>query len=139
MAIRTIIRGDDKRGFCQYAVLDTNGNPLSLAGCLILTTFRTTKTPIESDPFDATALIKHHMQIAGDGSVTLSQGLRLATNAAAGIIIEDLSSAETRLLPVDVPIYNDVQIRDATGVTTTYIMSDHSIATDGYTNRESIA
>lgn len=142
MATKTIIRGDDynlARPFCEYAILNEAGQPMNLAGCIVMTTYRSAIQPIETDPFDANAIVKHHIQIAGDGSVTTASGLRLDTTAAAGVIIEGMTAAETQLFPLGVSCRSDVQITDANGEIVTYIMEDDVIAIDAYTNRTAIA
>jgi hypothetical protein len=111
---------------------------MNLVGCTVMTTYKPDKTDAQADPFDSGAL-RHHMIVNGSGVVTSSSGLALETTAAAGVVIETLTAAETLSLPADTILYSDVQVIDANGEVTTSIMADTIEAVDAYTNRQAVA
>lgn len=138
MAQREIIRGDDygvRQPFYRFTfVTDTNA-PLPLSGFTILTTYKTKPTDPSEDPNDASAAIKHVIKINSSGVATEQNGLYMEGTAASGKIVERLTAAETKGLPLGEVLYSDVQVTDASGETFTWIMEDTLIAKDGYTNR----
>lgn len=114
---------------------DGSLQPYDLSGCVVRTTYKAEATSPIDDPTDESAPIKHDLVIGLDGTVTSSNGLRLESTAAAGVIIEDLPSSESLALPVGVPLYSDVEITDAAGKVQTVLSIGTLTARDGYTNR----
>lgn len=137
---RTLIRGDDyaiRQPLYRYAFVDDTSAPMNLSGCSVFTTYKIAPTDPNTDAEDTEAPIKHHIKIDSDGNVIESQGLVLETVAEDGTILEQLTSDESKSLPLATPLKSDVQLIDANGEIFTWIMEEFITTIDGYTNRES--
>lgn len=135
---RTIYRGDSygvRRPFYVHTFVDKDMNPLDLAGCTIRTTFKTAITTPVVDPTDATAVIKHFITIDATGAVVDADGLYLDTTAAAGVLEERLTHAETLALPANTIFAGDAELTDENGEVFTFPTVEDIIAIDAYTNR----
>jgi hypothetical protein len=100
-------------------------------------TYKPKSLPAATDPVDATAAIKHFITINSSGTVTAQNGLYLSTTAAAGVLIERLSPAETLALPAGTSLFNDVELTDGNGEVFTWLYTEPLVAVDAYTNRTS--
>lgn len=138
MANNVIMAGDSyaiRRPLFTYSLVGPDNQPFDLTGCVVRTTFKPTILAQDDDPTDATAPIKHTLRVNGAGVVTESAGLALATTAAAGTIQERITAAETRALPLNVPLFSDVELTDANGEVFTWLFEDTLTVKSGVTNR----
>jgi len=136
----TIIRGDDygiRRPLWIHTFVDGDGVALDLTGMTIRTTYKTAALPAATDPIDASAAIKHFIVIDGTGTVTDQDGLYLETTAAAGILLERLTKAETLALSLVDELLHDIEVTDQNGEISTVPFTDPLVAVDAYTNRTS--
>ena len=97
----TIIRGDSyalRRPLYTYTLVDDQGNPFDLSGCTVRSTFKSEITPVDTDPNDDMAVIKHEVTIDAGGVQTYNDGLYLAGPATDGVLHDRFTSVETKLL-----------------------------------------
>lgn len=138
MNTKEIIRGDSyalRRPLFRYEFVDINGDPFDLAGCVLQTSYKDVKnTPLE-DPEDLFAHIKHHIEIDAAGNVVESNGLVLEGRAEEGVVLEYLSAEESRELPLETPLFSDLELIDANGEVFTFLFEGEVIARDGLTHR----
>lgn len=135
---KEIYQGDSYeslRPLFTLTFLDDGGAPLNLSGYTVRTTFKLQSTDPVNDPNDANAYIRHHIRIAADGSVIGNRGLQLRNVAADGILDQYLSSEESGLLPVDQPLYSDVELTSPLGEKITWVYDDPLVVLPAYTNR----
>lgn len=138
MANITILAGDSysiRRPLFRYTLVGPDNQPFDLTGCVVRTTFKPTILGPEDDATDATAPIKHTLRVNGAGVATEQSGLALATTPAAGTIEERVTAAETRVLPLNVPLYSDIELTDANGEVFTWLFTDTLTVKSGVTNR----
>lgn len=138
MANVEVIRGDTygiRRPFFIITLVDDAAQPFDLTGCTVRTTYKEAKTDPATDPTDTDAPIKHEIVINGSGVVTSQDGLFLQSTAAAGVLIERLTSAESLALPLNVQLISDVEVTDGNGEKFTVPSVDTVSAIDGVTNR----
>lgn len=138
MAVRTIIRGDSygiRRPFYTITLVDIDSNPFNLTGCTIRVTYKPVINTPDDDPNDTTAAIKHDIVINGSGVVTSSTGISLEGAATAGELVERLTATETRALPLETPLFSDIELTDANGEVFTWMMEDTLMAIDAVTHR----
>lgn len=137
---RIIIRGDSygiRRPLYRITIFDDElMEPFNLSGCTVRTTYKPAKTTPQEDPTDETAPIKHTLVVDGSGTATTQNGIYLVGEAEAGIIEERLTAAESRTLPLDIPLFSDLEITDSNNEIFTFIQDGTLVAIDGYTNRE---
>lgn len=139
MAERIIIRGDSyalRRPLYRIELLTTNGLPFDLRGCTVRTTYKPAPTSPQDDPNDISAAILHEIEIDENGTVLREAGLHLVGDAINGVLEERLTAHESRSLPLNVPLFSDIELTDKNGEKFTWIMADGIKAIDGYTNRE---
>lgn len=138
MMPKEIFQGDSYeslRPLYTLTLLDDGGAPLNLTGYTIRTTFKLAATDPVDDPNDANAYIRHHIRIAADGTIASQKGLQLRNLPADGILDQYLSSAESGALPVDTPLYSDVELTTPLGEKITWVYDDPLIVLPAYTNR----
>jgi hypothetical protein len=132
-----IIRGDSyalRRPLYTYTIVDDLGGPFNLSGCTVRTTFKTAISPIDLDPNDELAVIKHQVAVDLSGVAT-STGLVLQGPATAGIVRDHFTAAETRILQTDIRFVSDLQLTDAAGEIFTWMWDEGIMAIDSVTNR----
>jgi hypothetical protein len=142
MAERNILRGDSfqtRRPLFEFTLVDDQGAPFNLTGCTVMTTYKPQLTTIEEDPNDESAEIKREIQIDGSGDVVYQNGLFLASNAAAGVLYEHLTAAESAALSLGIPLHSDVQLIDSNGEVFTWLYMDSLVAAEAATHREPTA
>lgn len=135
---KEIYQGDSYeslRPLFTLTFLDDGGTPLDLSGYTVRTTFKISATDPADDPSDANAYIRHYIRLAADGSVIGNRGLLLRNVAEDGIIDQYLSSTESGLLPVDTPLYSDVELTTPLGEKITWVYDDPLVVLPAYTNR----
>lgn len=135
----TIIRGDSyavRRPIYTYVLVDDEGQPFNLAGCTVRTTLKTEITPVDTDPNDDMAIIKHQMDVDTNGIETFNDGLYLLGAASQGVITERLTYVETKMFQPNVTYYSDIQLTDASGEIFTWTWNDGLRAADSVTNRD---
>lgn len=137
---KTVIRGDTyvlRRKLFYIEIVDEDLNPFDLAGCTVRSTFKAAPTDPSVDTTDTTGYIKATIVFNEAGTVTSSSGLALqdGTTALDGMLVQTLTSTQSKALPVDVDLFSDVEITDADGEVFTVIMTGKLVAIDGYTNR----
>lgn len=135
---KEIYQGDSYeslRPLFTLTFLDANGGPLNLAGYTVRTTFKLAATDPVADPNDSNAYIRHYIRLSAEGDVIGNLGLRLRNLAADGILDQYLSSAESGLLPVDAPLFSDVELTTPLGEKITWVYDDPLVVLPAYTNR----
>lgn len=135
---KEIFQGDSYetlRPLYTLTFLNDAGAPLDLAGYTIRTTFKLDPTDPASDPNDSNAYIRHYIKFDSTGAIIGRQGLRLRNLASDGILDQHLTSAESSLLPIDVPLNSDVEITTALGERITWVYDEPLIVRPAYTNR----
>lgn len=138
MAVRTIIRGDSygiRRPLYTITLVDSLGDPFDLTGCHVRTTYKTAITAPTDDPTDTSAAIKHDLIVSGAGAATTQNGLYMVGAATDGVIEERLTAVESRALPLNTPLFSDVELTDSNGEIFTWVFADTLVTTDGVTNR----
>lgn len=134
----TIIRGDSyalRRPLYVYTFVDILGEPYDLAGCTVRTTFKPEIIPIESDPDDISALVRHDVVVGLDGT-PVSNGLILQGYAHQGVVRDHFTAAETKVLEPHQRLISDLQLTDVEGEVMTWMWDDGFIAIDSVTNRD---
>jgi hypothetical protein len=99
----TITRGDTATATLTLTDTDTDG-ALNLSGKRITVTCR--KGP------DKDVLYEHYIEVDGGGVVTASSGMALQSTAAAGIIVETITSTESETFKAGSYKY-DLEVRAA--------------------------
>lgn len=138
MPDRILIRGDSyavRRPLYRTQFFDTDGQPFNLTGCVVRTTYRAATVAPDADPNDDEAIIRHTLDIDGDGSVVIQDGLFLVGPPTGGLVEERFSSVETRSLPLGIRLLSDIELTDAAGEVITWIMQEGITSIDAYTNR----
>lgn len=138
MPDRTLIRGDSyatRRPLYRTQFYDTAGLPLNLTGCTIRTTYRPAPTAPIDDPNDSGAVIRHTLSVGTDGVIGTQDGLFIVGVVADGLVEERFTAAETRNLPLAQRLLSDIELTDARGEVTTWIMQEGIVTVDGYTHR----
>lgn len=131
----TIIKGDSyslRRPMWKHEFVDIDNNPMDFSGCTILTTYKEEIAPIDEDPDDSFAVIRHSIVFDMDGVPTAENGLYYI---APGVIAERFPSEVTRDLPAGVALTFDIQLEDANGEYFTFIINETVTAVDSATNR----
>lgn len=139
MANLTIIRGDSyalRRPLYTYTIVDENSAPFPLEGCTIRTTYKPISISLDVDPDDQTAIIRHEIVIGEDGVPSVTNGLHLQGSSAAGIVVDRMSSTETKAFLPEIVYLSDLQLTDALGEVFTWIWVDGVLAIDAITNRD---
>lgn len=138
MAVRELVRGDSythRRPVFRFTLADIRGKALDLTGYTIRATFKSRQTSLEDDPLDVFAPIRHELVIDEYGVPQKENGLVLDGPVESGRIAEYLTSDETRVLPLRVELFGDIELTDPTGAVFSYILEDRLYAIDGYTHR----
>lgn len=131
----TIIKGDSyaiRRPLWKHEFVDIDNDPMDFSGCTILTTYKPNVIPIDDDPDDAMAIIRHSIVFDMDGVPTAENGLFYVE---PGVIVERFPSELTRTLPTGVALKFDIQLEDANGEYFTFVMTETVTAVDSITNR----
>ena len=134
----SIIRGDSyaiRRPLYTFEFVDEDGAPFNLAGCTVRTTYKAQTTPIDIDPDDQLAIIRHSVTIDFDGMPS-PNGIYLKGAASEGVVVDRLSSTETKAFVPGTLYVSDVQLTDANDEVFTWLFSDGLRAVEGITNRD---
>jgi|SRR5690606_25231771 len=134
----TIIRGDSyaiRRPLYTFEFVDEFGAPFNLAGCTVRTTYKSQIGPIDVDPDDQLAPVRHSITIDLNGVAT-PNGLYLKGPASAGVVVDRITSSESKEFQTDLMYISDVQITDANDEVFTWIFQDGIRAIDAVTNRD---
>lgn len=138
MTTRSIYQ-QDSYNFTRYLqrieFFDDALNPMDLRGCTILVTYKPALVAVADDAEDATAAIKHELQISLAGEAVVSTGLSLESAATDGVVIERLTSAETTDMPIDTLLTGDLQLTDANGEILTWVFTESLKTVPAATNR----
>lgn len=130
-----IVKGDSyaiRRPMWTHEFVDINNDPMDFAGCTLLTTYKPSIVPIDDDPDDSEAVVRHSIVFDMDGQPTSENGLFYI---APGVIVERFPSELTRTLPTGVALRFDIQLEDANGEYFTFVIGETVTATDSITNR----
>lgn len=136
--VRTIIRGDSyaiRRPLYTYHFVNDQGGPFDLTGCTVRTTYRDNNATPQEDPNDEVVVWKATLVVDNQGIPTLENGMKLATTAEAGTVLEQLSADASRLFPLGVELKSDIELTDAVGEKFTFLFEERIVAQDGVTHR----
>lgn len=135
---KELVRGDSyavRRPLYTITLVDADGDPFDLRSCTIRSTFKTAPTDPVGDPTDTTAAIKHYIVIDGAGAVTANSGLFLSGPATGGVLHQRMTAAQTRVMPINQPLFCDIKLIDGSGEVFSWIMEDSITFINGFTNR----
>jgi hypothetical protein len=138
MNTKVVIRGDSyalRRPLFRYELVDIEGRPFDLAGCVLQTTYKVERNTPKEDPEDRLANVKHHIEVGADGEIIAANGMVLEARAQDGVILEYLTAVESRELPLDEPMFSDLELTDPLGEVFTFLFEGEMIARDGLTHR----
>jgi len=126
---REHIRGDTVIDYLKF--VDSDGDALDLASCTILLTVKSAApSASDEDLDDATAIIRHGIEIGADGSVAETNGFAIGgidpetseqvSGATSGVVTHTVTATESTTVTPGSYVY-DISITNADGSVKTII------------------
>jgi hypothetical protein len=125
MSDNTVIRGDTT--LWTIPLVDANDDPYDLTNCAVWVTVKTT-----TDEGDEEALYQHILAVDGTGTAIVSEGLSLGGDAEEGVVVQELTPAESVAFEAGNYIY-DVQVMLANGRIYTPILGASEVVVEDIT------